>query len=80
MQVLQWLPEAEPGAYSDDEADRDAEEMPEGQHPGMGDEARQISRYRMQEVAAQQDAANGSEQPGQPSRKRIRKNPIAYRF
>ncbi len=41
----------------------------------MGDEARQIKRYGMQEVAAQQDSANGSEQLGQASRKRTRKAP-----
>ncbi len=72
LQVLQWQPEAEPGAYSDDEAYSDTEEMPEGEHPGMGNEAKQKQRYGMQEVAAQQDAVNGSEQSGQASRKRTR--------
>ena len=69
-QVLQWQPEAEPGAYSDDDAYSDTEQMPEGDHPGVGDAAKQAARYGMGGApAASGEAAQGG---SKPSRKRTR--------
>ncbi|KAK9831922.1 hypothetical protein WJX84_005070 [Apatococcus fuscideae] len=63
--VQQWQPEAEPDVYSDDEAYSDTERMPEGQHPGVGDAAKQAARYAP-------PSQTGPEVSSRPNRKRGR--------
>ncbi|KAK9819190.1 hypothetical protein WJX74_000921 [Apatococcus lobatus] len=62
--VKQWQPEAEPDVYSDDEAYSDTERMPEGQHPGVGNAARQAACYPPPSQTAQEVSSRPNRKQG----------------